>query len=134
MATLTAEDRVATNRRTAEGMLQEIILPALATARDELHRPTQQQYVTVTPLSSTAAELTIARTPPAEGAEAADGLRYVLTIAYGSQVVVVKRHVDGNGKRASFLGQHHAGNLRSQAIVDDVRRVWRRAEQQHEAR
>jgi hypothetical protein len=119
----TAEDRVELNRRTAEAMMQETILPALATVRDELHRPEQRLYVTVTPLSPTSA-----RTPPDAGdrSEAAVGLRYVLTVAFGSQAIVVKRSV--NGKAGSFLGQHHFTSLRPQAIIDDVRRVWRRAE------
>jgi hypothetical protein len=126
----TAEDLVELNRRTAEAMMQETILPALATVRDELHRPEQRLYVTVTPLSSTSAELTIAQSPP--DADAAVGLRYVLTVAFGSQAIVVKRSV--NGKAGSFLGQHHFTSLRQQAIVDDVRRVWRRAEKKEDPR
>jgi hypothetical protein len=80
------------------------------------------------PLSPTSAELTIAQTPPDAGdrSDAAVELRYVLTVAFGSQAIVVKRSV--NGKAGSFLGQHHVTSLRPQAIVDDVRRVWRRAE------
>jgi hypothetical protein len=115
-------------------MMHGTILPALATVRDELHRPEQRLYVTVTPLSATSAELTIAQTPPDAGArsDAAVGLRYVLTVAFGSQAIVVKRSV--NGKAGSFLGQHHFTSLRPQAIVDDVRRVWRRAEKTDEAR
>lgn len=122
----TAADRVAAHRRTAETMMQETILPALAAVQAELHRPEQQQHVTVTPLSPTSAELTIARTPPTadELAHTAVDLRYVLAVAVGSQAVVVRRTVDG--KAGSFLGQRHATSLRQQAIVDDVRRVWRR--------
>jgi len=129
-----AEDRVALNRRTAEAMMQETILPAFATVRDELHRPEQRLYVTVTPLSPTSAELTIAQTPPDAGdrSGAAVGLRYILTVAFGSQAIVVKRSV--NGKPGSFLGQHHFTSLRQQAIVDDVRRVWRRTEQKEAPR
>ena len=129
-----AEDRVALNRRTAEAMMQETILPAFATVRDELHRPEQRLYVTVTPLSPTSAELTIAQTPPDAGdrPDAAVGLRYVLTAAFGSRAIVVKRNV--NGKAGSFLGQHHFTSLRRQAIVDDVRRVWRRAEKKEDSR
>ena len=125
-----AEDRVALNRRTAEAVMEETILPALATVRDELHSPEQRLYVAVTPLSPTSAELTIAQTPPDAGdpSDAAVGLRYVLTVAFGSQAIVVKRSV--NGKAGSFLGQHHFTSLRQQAIVDDVRRVWRRAEKE----
>jgi hypothetical protein len=37
-----AEDRVALNRRTAEALMHGTILPALATVRDELHRPEQR--------------------------------------------------------------------------------------------
>jgi hypothetical protein len=137
MVTQAAEDRFAAHRRTAERMLQEIILPALTTARDELHRSARQQYVTVTPRSSTSAALIVARTPPPDGdgteeAAAADGLRYVLSVGYGPQAIVVQRRV--NGQAGTFLGQHHASSLRAQTIVDDVRRVWRRLEQQHEAR
>ena len=103
----TAEDRVALNRRTAEAMMHGTILPALATVRDELHRPEQRLYVTVMPLSPTSAELTIAQTPPDVGdrSDAAVELRYVLTVAFGSQAIVVKRSV--NGKAGSFLGQHY---------------------------
>jgi hypothetical protein len=129
-----AEDRVALNRRIAEAMMQETILPAFATVRDELHRPEQRLYVTVTPLSPTSAELTIAQSPPDAGdrSDAAVGLRYVLTVAFGSQAIVVKRSV--NGKPGSFLGQHHFTSLRQQAIVDDVWRVWRRAETKEDPR
>ena len=129
-----AEDRVAINRRTAEAMMQETILPAFATVQDELHHPEQRQYVAITPLSPTSAELTIAQTPPEAGdrADAAVGLRYVLTIAFGTQAIVVKRSV--NGKAGSFLGQHHFTSLRPQVIVDDVRRVWRRTEKKEDPR
>ncbi|MDF2760869.1 MAG: hypothetical protein K0S99_3504 [Thermomicrobiales bacterium] len=83
----TAEDLVELNRRTAEAMMQETILLAFATVQDELHHPEQRQYVAITPLSPTSAELTIAQTPPEAGdrADAAVGLRYVLTIAFGTQ-------------------------------------------------
>jgi hypothetical protein len=86
------------------------------------------------PARLTAAELTIAQTPPDAGdrSDAAVGLRYVLTVAFGSQAIVVKRSV--NGKAGSFLGQHHFTGLRQQAIVDDVRRVWRRAEKKEDPR
>jgi hypothetical protein len=134
MAEQTAEDRGAANRSTAEGMLQEIILPAFASIQDELHRPEQQQHVTVTPLSPTSAELSIAPTPPDAGdrSGATVPLRYVLTIASGSQGIAVKRNV--NGKVGSFLGQPYFTSLRQQAIVDDVRRVWRRVETKDGAR
>jgi hypothetical protein len=130
----TAEDRVDLNRRTAEAMMQETILPALATVRDELHRPEQPLYVAVTPLSPTSAELAIAQTAPDTGdrSDAAVGLRYLLSVASGSQAIVVKRSV--NGKAGGFLGQHHFTSPRQQAIVDDVRRVWRRAEMRENPR
>jgi hypothetical protein len=130
----TAEDRLALNRRTAEAMLHGTSLPALATVRDELHRPEQRLYVAVTPLSATSAELTIAQTPPdaSDRSDAAVRLRYILTVAFGSQAIAVKRSV--NGKAGSFLGQHHFTSLRPEAIVDDVRRVWRRAEKTENSR
>jgi hypothetical protein len=103
----TAEDRVALNRSTAEAMMHRTILPALATVQDEQHRPEQRLYVTVTPLSPTSVELIIAQTPPdaSDRSDVAAGLRYVLTVAFGSQAIVVKRSV--NGKAGSFLGQHY---------------------------
>jgi hypothetical protein len=130
----TAEDRVALNRSTAEAMMHRTILPALATVQDEQHRPEQRLYVTVTPLSPTSVELIIAQTPPdaSDRSDVAAGLRYVLTVAFGSQAIVVKRSV--NGKAGSLLGQHHVTSLKPQAIVDDVRRVWRRAEKAEDPR
>jgi hypothetical protein len=133
VAAHTAEDRFATHRRTAESLVQGTILPALETVRDELHRPEQQQHVTITPLSPTSAELTIAPTPPDAGdrSGAAVSLRYVLTVAFDARAIVVKRIV--NGTKGSFLGQHHVSSLRQRAIVDDVRRVWRRAAHKQQA-
>jgi hypothetical protein len=129
-----ADDRLAAHRRTAAAILDGTILPALATVQDELHHPEQQVHVTVTPLSPVSAELTIARTPPQghDRSEPAVPLRYVLAVAFSSQAIVIKRIV--NGKAGSFLGQRHVTSLRSQAIVDDVRRVWRRTEQQEAAK
>jgi hypothetical protein len=129
MAEHTTADRLAAHRRTAQALAQGTILPAFATLRDELHRPDQQQFVTITPRSPTAAELTVARTPPDAGAPASTAvpLRYGLTVAFDAQAIVVKRSV--NGKTGSFLGQPFFGSLRQQAIVDDVRRLWRRAAQ-----
>ena len=129
-----AEYRVALNRITAEEMMQETILPASTTIRNELHHPEQRLYIAVSPLSPTSAELTIAQSPPEAGdrADAAVGLRYALTVAVGSQAIVVKRSV--NGKAGSFLGQHHFTSLRPRAIVDDVRRVWRRTEKKEDPR
>jgi hypothetical protein len=128
-----AEDRLAAHRATAEAIVQRTILPAFATVRDELHRPEQRLYVTITPLSPTSAELTIARTPPEAHDRSATAvpLRYVLTVAFGSQAIVIKRIV--NGQAGSFLGQHYFASLRSPAIVDDVRRVWRRTEKKEDA-
>jgi hypothetical protein len=128
-----AEDRLAAHRGTAESIMQGTILPAFATVRDELHRPEQHLYVSITPLSPTSAELTIDRTAPEahDRSNAAVPLRYVLTVAFGSQAIVIKRIV--NGKAGSFLGQHYVASLRPQAIVDDVRRVWRRTEQNQDA-
>jgi hypothetical protein len=130
----TAEDRREAHRRTAEAVMRQTILPALTTVRDELHRPAQHAYVTVTPLSPTSAELTIARTPPAadDSADPAMPLRYVLAIAFDPQAITVKRIV--NDKKGSFLGQTYVTSLRTQAIVDDVRRVWRRIEKNEAAR
>jgi hypothetical protein len=118
--------RLAAYRRTAEALTQDTILPAFATLREELHRPAQQHFVTITAVSPTAAELTLS-TPPPEAAGASTGvaLRYGLAIAFDSQTIVVKRTV--NGTTGSFLGQPLFSSLTQQAIVDDVRRLWRRA-------
>ena len=134
LAAHTAEERLAAHRRTAEAVTQQTILPALATVRDELHRPAQHAYVTVTSLSATSAQLTIARTPPAahESADLAIPLRYILAVAFDPQAITVKRIV--NDKKGSFLGQTYVTSLRTQAIVDDVRRVWRRIEKNEAAR
>jgi hypothetical protein len=128
------DDRLAANRETAEAIVQETILPALTTVRDELHRPEQQVYVTVTLLSPTSAELIIARTATSadDPSNSTVPLRYVLVVAIGSRAIVVKRIV--NGKSGSFLGQRSAASLRPQAIVDDVRRVWRRTEKNETGR
>ena len=132
-----AEARQASFQRLANALMDETILPAFATVQTELDRPAQQQYVTITALTPTAAELTIARRPPEAAAGAGPDrpdvpLRYGLTVAVGPQAVVVKRTV--NGKQGSFLGQHFATSLSQQAIVDDVRRLWRRTEQAHDVR
>jgi hypothetical protein len=44
----TAAARCVAHQRTAEALVQETILPALALVQDELHRPGQQHYVTIT--------------------------------------------------------------------------------------
>jgi hypothetical protein len=124
-------------QRLADALMDETILPAFATVQTELDRPAQQQYVTITSLAPTAAELTIARRPPeAEDDASIDSpdvpLRYGLTVAVGPQAVVVRRSV--NCKQGIFLGQHFATSLTQRAIVDDVRRLWRRIEQAHPAR
>jgi hypothetical protein len=114
--------------------MQGTILPAVATVRDELHHPEQQRYVTVTPRSPVSAELIITRTPSEapDRSEPTVPLRYVLTVAFSSQAIVVKRIV--NTTAGSFLGQRYGTSLRSQAIVDDVRRVWRRTEKMEAAK
>jgi hypothetical protein len=132
-----AAARRAAFSRLADTLMEETILPAFATVQTELDRPAQQQYVTITSLSPTAAELTIARRPPeAEEPASIDRpdvpLRYRLTVAVGPLAVVVRRSV--NGKPGIFLGQHFATSLTQRAIVDDVHRLWRRLEQAHHAR
>jgi hypothetical protein len=52
-------------------------------------------------------------------------LRYGLAIAFDAETIVVKRTV--NGTTGNFLGQWFVSSLTRQAIVDDVRRLWRRA-------
>jgi hypothetical protein len=134
LAQQTSEERLATHRNIAEAMVQGRIIPAFETVREELHRPEQERYVTIIPLSPTSTELTISRTPYDAGDQASTAapLRYILIIAFGSQAIVVKRIV--NGKKGSFLGQHDVNSLSQRIIVDDVRRVWRRVETKLEAR
>jgi hypothetical protein len=118
--------RLAAYQRTAEAYAQDTILPAFATLQAELHQPAQQRYVTITAASPTSAELTISTTPLDAG-ESASGpgvLRYGLAIAFDAETIVVKRTV--NGTTGNFLGQWFVSSLTRQAIVDDVRRLWRR--------
>jgi hypothetical protein len=118
---------LAAHRRLAEAYMQDTILPAFATLREELHQPAQQRSVTTTAASPTSAVLTIAATPP-DASQLASGpgmLRYGLAIAVDPETIVVKRTV--NGTTGSFLGQWFVSSLTRQAIVDDVRRLWRRA-------
>jgi hypothetical protein len=118
--------RLAAYQRTAEAYAQDTILPAFATLQAELHQPAQQRYVTITAASPTSAELTISTTPLDAGnrPDAAAGLRYGLAIAFDTKTIAVTRTV--NGTTGSFLGQWFVSSLTQQAIIDDVRRLWRR--------
>jgi hypothetical protein len=133
-AQATSAERLAAHRRTAEALTQDTILPAFATLHEEFHRPAQQRYVTIRSDTPTSADLTIATAPPEAGETpgAAGGLRYGLAIAFDPKTMAVKRTV--NGTTGSFLGQWFVSSLTSQAIVDDVRRLWRRAAMTEAAR
>jgi hypothetical protein len=133
MRNKTYVDRSEANRARAEALLQKRVMPAFEQISDEFHRPDQQQVVAVDPTSATSAELTISgrQTDTGQGSAAAVPLRYLLNIAFGSQAVVVRRTV--NGKKGSFLGQRDASSLSQRAIVDDVRREWRRAQNPKQA-
>jgi hypothetical protein len=118
--------RLAAYQRTAEAYTQDTILPAFAALQAELHHPAQQRSVTIRSDTPTSAELTISTTPLDAGTrpDAAAGLRYGLAIAFDTETIVVKRTV--NGTTGSFLGQWFVSSLTQQAIIDDVRRLWRR--------
>jgi hypothetical protein len=128
MRVQTYVDRSVENRAMAEALLQSQVMPAFAQISEELHRPDQQQIVAIDPTSATSAELTISgrQTDIGHGTAEAVPLRYLLKFAFGSQAIVVRRTV--NGKEGNFLGQRHVDSLSQRAIVDDVRRVWRRAQ------
>ena len=125
MTTDATAARLAAHRRTAEAYTQDIILPAFAALQEEFHRPAQQHYLTITAHSPAAAELTLSTTPPGAAASTTGpALRYGLAIAFDPQTLVVKRTV--NGTTGNFLGQWFVSSLTQQAIIDDVRRLWRR--------
>jgi hypothetical protein len=126
--------RLAAYRRTAEALTKDTILPAFATLHEEFHRPAQQRYVTIRSDTPTSAVLTIATAPPEAGEPlgVAGGLRYGLALAFDAQTIAVKRTV--NGTTGGFLGQWFVRSLTQQAIVDDVRRLWRRAAMTETAR
>ena len=127
MTTPQAAARLAAHRRTAEAYTRDTILPAFATLQEELHQPAQQRFVTIQSDTPTSATLTIAPRPLDAGASVSGArvLRYGLAIAVDPQTIVVKRTV--NGRTGGFLGQWFVSSLTRQAIVDDVRRLWRRA-------
>ena len=118
--------RLTAHRRTAAALTKDTILPAFATLHDEFHRPAQHRYVTIRSGTPTSADLTISTAPPEAGEPpgAAAGLRYGLAIALDAKTIAVKRTV--NGTTRSFLGQWFVSSLTQQAIIDDVRRLWRR--------
>jgi hypothetical protein len=122
------ETQLETNRKKAEAMLQSRVMPAFTQLSDELHRPEQNQVVTIEPTSSTSAELTLSgrQTDVGHGSAEAVPLRYRLKIAFDPRAIVVRRTV--NGKERGFLGQTNFASLSQQTIVDDVRREWRRAQ------
>ena len=122
------ENQLETNRIKAEAMLQSRVMPAFTQLSDELHRPEQNQVVTIEPTSATSAELTLSgrQTDVGHGSAAVVPLRYQLKIAFDPRTIVVRRTV--NGKEQGFLGQSNFASLSQRAIVDDVRREWRRAQ------
>ncbi len=122
------EERTIVNREKAESMLRLRVMPAFAQIQDELHRPDQQQNVVYDETSPTSAELSVSgrQVDTGGGAKPAETLRYALKIAFGSQSLAVRRTV--NGKEGDFHGQANYDSLTTSAIVDDIQRSWRKAQ------
>jgi len=127
-AILGNEERTTVNREKAESMLRLRVMPAFARIQDDLHRPDQQQTVVYDETSPTSAELSVSgrQVDTGGGAKPAETLRYALKIAYGSQSLAVRRTV--NGKEGGFHGQSNYDSLSTSAIVDDIQRSWRKAQ------